>query len=363
MSLEDLTTFARCIEYLREGKEPRFAKDTLIRLVKGSQRYLGRHAAGCLCEAIERQPIKPRRENLCEILDELLEEDPQAVDFLQYSGEAERFRNRLESEEILERDKAKCYSRLLYTMSRKKRFSYDVIAHRIGVNGCILIVGAGFSYTSHVHITAELKPIMRQVFTIAQKKNPELSMPTEPNPQNQSHWRIVKQATSSFQGIFKSENEAKHPSSQHIYAWRMFSENRIRHIVSFNWDDLIEKASGFKIEKINAEGNDSDHALWKLHGDVNGLDKPWVLPFDEGRVFPEVIDKLKEAAKTEIPIISIGYTWRDKKVSDELSFLKDKIIPINHSWFRHLDFIIDDTTTSMDELERLSRTSCPSRRD
>jgi len=231
------------------------------------------------------------------------------------------------------------------------------MAHEIGLKGCILIVGAGFSYTSHVHITAEMKPIMGEVFKIAQKKNPKLRIPIEPNPWNRDHWGIVKQEGPSFQRIFKSKTETKYPSNQHKYAWKMFSDNRIRHIISFNWDDLIEKASSFKIEKINSEGFDSDHALWKLHGDVSEVEKPWVLPFDKGRVFAKVIDKLKEAVKTEMPIISVGYTWRDKRVMDKLGFLKERVIAINYSWFRHLDFVIDDASTAMDKLERLSETT------
>lgn len=359
VSLEDLTAFTRCIEYIREGKDPKSVKDTLIRLVKkGSRLYLSRHAADFLSEMIEKELITSRRMNLCEVLNELLEQDLQAVDFLTYSGKAKTYRKRLsETRGIWEKDKAKCYSRLLYTMSRKKIFDYRATAHETGLNGCILIVGAGFSYTSHVHITAEMRPIMREVFKIAQKKNPNLRIPAESDPRNRDHWRIVKQESSSFQHIFKSKNEVKYPSNQHECAWKMFSDNRIRHIVSFNWDDLIEKASGFKIEKINSDGDDSNHALWKLHGDVSEVEKPWVLPFDEGMVFVKVIDKLKEAVEIGMPIISVGYTWRDKKVRDQLSFLKQQVIPINYSWFRHLDFIIDDASTAMDKLEKFSKTT------
>ena len=190
------------------------------------------------------------------MFNELLEQDSDAVDFLEYSGEKETYRNRLnkarENPEYLERDKVECYSKLLYTTSRREAFDYSRIGHKIGLSGCILIIGAGFSYASHVHITTELGPLMQEVFEVVRANRPEVKIPEKSDPRDCDHWKIIKQEASEFRSVFKSKNEAKYPSSQHKCAWEMFSDNRIKQIVSFNWDDLIEKASGFKIPKVNS---------------------------------------------------------------------------------------------------------------
>jgi hypothetical protein len=359
-TLEDWIALLRCLEHVRGGKSAEDIKETMFRLVKkGSSMYLGRYAAQFLSEQIKEETVAHRRNDICIALNELLERDLHAADYLAYSGEVRTYKERLkkfrELPGSLEKDKAQCYSRLLYTAKRGKMFDYRRLGHEIGLRGCILVIGAGFSYSSHIHITSELGPLMGQAFKVMSEKNPGLEVPPEPDPMNCDHWKILKQEPLCFQSIFRAKNDTKAQSSQHVLARKMFSDNRINHIVSFNWDNLVEKASDYRIRKVNSDEDDSDHALWKLHGDVDKIGERWIFPFDDGRVFPRLVDKLGEAAENNVPIISLGYTWRDQKVMEQLKFLKEKVIPINSSWYDHLDFVVDDVSTGMDQLEMCSK--------
>ena len=63
------------------------------------------------------------------------------------------------------------------------------------------------------------------------------------------------------------------------------------------------------------ETGSSDHALWKLHGDINRPEERWVFPFEEGRVFESLVPI---AAASATRTIIIGYRESEPVVQDKL---------------------------------------------
>ena len=106
---------------------------------------------------------------------------------------------------------------------------------------------------------------------------------------------------------------------------RLFKENSVRHIVSFNWDDLIEQAYteqfGEEMSVVAEQESSSDHALWKLHGDVRIPEQRWVLPYEEGRVFDGLVSQLENEV---LLAVIIGYREQEPVVSERL------ISPLQH---------------------------------
>lgn len=119
----------------------------------------------------------------------------------------------------------------------------------------------------------------------------------------------------------------------------LYHVDRIRHIVTTNWDDSIEqhyKAQfGRAIEKIatasavtptvKIRGIDTPKALWKLHGDVADPQGPWIYPNDPGRVFPGLV---KEAAASTTMLITVGYGMADAGVMSGLIKPMSKTCPV-----------------------------------
>lgn len=111
----------------------------------------------------------------------------------------------------------------------------------------------------------------------------------------------------------------KEPSEQHLILAELFHVGYIAHIISFNWDDLVEKAYrrlySDGIPMVTREDTTSDHALWKLHGDIANPDERWVLPFEQGRV-SSALEQL--ASHTTLPTIITGYREQESIVREKL---------------------------------------------
>lgn len=111
----------------------------------------------------------------------------------------------------------------------------------------------------------------------------------------------------------------KEPSNQHIILAELFHAGHITHIVSFNWDDLVEKAYrnlyDADIPKVNKENVQSGHAIWKLHGDIDNPEERWVLPFEQGKVF-QALQQI--VLQITAPAITIGYREQEQVVRERL---------------------------------------------
>jgi len=205
-------------------------------------------------------------------------------------------------------------------VERPKHY-FDFARNILASNGSIFIVGAGFSYDAYV-------PLLREMEGVACSTLYDLGVA---DPQDLYHrddmaaWERIAEGWKTFQHHVSYTLSPKEPAKQHFIIAELFKLGHVTHIVSFNWDDLIEKAYrqmyNKEIPKIVEEDTTSDHALWKCHGDILNPDKRWVLPHDEGRVPPA----LEEISVTlSVPTIVIGYREQEHLVSKKLIEVLEK---------------------------------------
>lgn len=179
----------------------------------------------------------------------------------------------------------------------------------------VCIIGAGFSYDG-ILTKKELGPMVCSALDKIGIEEPRELYDNE----EEKCWSLIRQDPQEFQRLFSHHCHYSTPSEQHYAIAKLFHEGCIKQIVSLNWDNHIERA--FKelydedINKITENGIQSDGALWKLHGDVDNPTKPWILPFDKGRVFESLIESLR-GAPTHFLII-IGYRESEMEVKKKL---------------------------------------------
>jgi hypothetical protein len=153
----------------------------------------------------------------------------------------------------------------------------------------ILIVGAGFSYDA-MPITDELQPLLLNLL-----REVGVSSPKRMISENDEHvWKIVKDHQDKFKQMFAGWSAKTNPAPQHRIVARMLHDGQTTHIISLNWDDLIERAYfdqfGETISKVVEDGiPPAGPSLWKLHGDVETISSQWIFPYERGRVFNTLI--------------------------------------------------------------------------
>jgi hypothetical protein len=199
-------------------------------------------------------------------------------------------------------------------VERPKHY-FDLCRKILTSNGSIFIIGAGFSYHSYTPLLIEMEGIACSTLYDLGVDNPRHLYKAN----EQKAWEVIAGGWQTFQKHVAFTLLPKEPSDQHIILAELFQAAHITHIVSFNWDDLIEKAYknlyNADIPKITKEDTESDHALWKLHGDIANPGERWVLPFEEGKVFHALQQII---SKTTIPTISIGYREQERVVRERL---------------------------------------------
>lgn len=116
------------------------------------------------------------------------------------------------------------------------------------------------------------------------------------NSHERDAWSIITSNPDGFKSIFSASISNKMPSSQHYQLAELFAIGVVKHIVDFNWDDLVERTHleriGSPMPKIVTDGRRSNHSVWKQHGDVDNLSERRIFPFEEGRVFRSVKDSV-----------------------------------------------------------------------
>lgn len=200
-------------------------------------------------------------------------------------------------------------------MVERPRHYFDLCRKILTSNGSIFIIGAGFSYDSYT-------PLLREMEGIACSTLYDLGVK---DPRDLYHadeykaWEQISRGWQIFQKHVAFTLLPKEPSEQHLKLAELFHDEHIKHIVSFNWDDLVEKAYeklyDTDIPKITKEDDKSEHALWKLHGDIDSPEERWVLPFEKGVVFQGL---RQIVLKTTLPAIVIGYREQEEVVRDKL---------------------------------------------
>lgn len=197
----------------------------------------------------------------------------------------------------------------------RPRHYFDIARNILASGSCVFVVGAGFSYDSYAPLLRETEGIACSTLYDLGIENPRELYKTD----DRRAWQVIQRGWETFQQHMSAMLLPKEPASQHFVLAELFYEELVRHIVSFNWDDLIEKAYkdkfGEDIPKVTREEISSEHALWKLHGDVCHPTERWVLPYEEGRVF-EALHAI--VSRTTLPGIIVGYREQEPIVRTQL---------------------------------------------
>jgi hypothetical protein len=192
----------------------------------------------------------------------------------------------------------------------------------------ILVIGAGFSYDT-MPITSELHPLLVSIL-----RENGISTPTKMIQKHEEEaWKIVNKNETLFKNRFVGWCARSKIAPQHEILAEMFHEGKVSHIISFNWDDLIERAYRKKylksMKKINTDDITSNEpSLWKLHGDVENTSLKWVFPFEQGRIFNNLLLSLEKCIINDSPeyALIVGYSEWEKIVREQLiNWLEDHI--------------------------------------
>jgi hypothetical protein len=198
-----------------------------------------------------------------------------------------------------------------------RNLARSIITHR---QPLVLIIGAGFSYDT-MPVTSEIQPLLVQLL-----REVGISSPMQMIRKNDEQvWRIVKDNSARFKDMFSGWCARTHPAPQHKIVAKMLHDSQISHLISFNWDDLIERAYmdefGESVSKVVNEGSIPERAsLWKLHGDVTNLSGEWVFPYGQGYVLNNLIESLERTIARNCPqfVLIVGYSEWEKVVHARL---------------------------------------------
>lgn len=207
-----------------------------------------------------------------------------------------------------------------------RNLARSVITHH---QPLILIIGAGFSYDT-MPVTNELQPLLAQLL-----REVGISSPMKMIQENDEQvWRIVKENSARFKDTFSGWCARSHSAPQHKIVARMLQDSQISHLISFNWDDLIERVHmdefSETVSKVVNDGIIPERpSLWKLHGDVTDLSSDWVFPYEQGRIFNSLIESLDRTVYQNCPqfALIVGYSEWETVVHDRLIRWLENNIP------------------------------------
>jgi len=192
----------------------------------------------------------------------------------------------------------------------------------------LFIVGAGFSYDS-MPLTNELEALLCGLLASRGITDPARVLAED----WEAAWRIISKDPERFKQRFIGFSLARRPAIQHAVLATALAARTVVGVVSFNWDDHIERSGGdfpivtSKTHRVDGPG------LWKMHGDVNTPEEEWIWPHDAGRPLENVCEYvLKQAREGEIShVVVVGYAERETKVIERLLTPLQQICP---NWVR-----------------------------
>jgi hypothetical protein len=114
------------------------------------------------------------------------------------------------------------------------------------------------------------------------------------------------------------------PSPGHDALAELVHRGKVSHVVSLNWDTLLERAHQRRYGRPLLPN--VDHFA-KPHGDASRPDDPWVLPHEAGGLPDDLLGEL-QALADERPraLLIIGYSERDEGIVQQL------IHPLEQRW-------------------------------
>lgn len=129
-----------------------------------------------------------------------------------------------------------------------------------------------------------------------------------------------------FKHMFREQSYNKCFNSKfHKKLAELIHENKVKKVISMNWDNLLETAW----HELYGTTLDSNIII-KPHGDVNVIDSRWTLPNSEGTVSDEMKQILSNNNKKPLNIVIVGYSENDQFIKKEFIDVLEK----NNSVYR-----------------------------
>ena len=179
----------------------------------------------------------------------------------------------------------------------------------------LFIIGAGFSYDS-MPLTQELEALLAGLLAGRGIQDPVQLLRED----WKAAWQHIANDSERFKQRFIGFSAARKPVIQHLVLSTALAAETVSGVVSFNWDNHIERAGhGYDVvnsEKQRVEGP----GLWKMHGDVNVPDDDWVWPHEDGRPLRNVCDCVLDQARSGhiSHVVVVGYGEREKNITEAL---------------------------------------------
>lgn len=211
----------------------------------------------------------------------------------------------------------------------------------IRTSDAVAVIGAGASYQAGMPLAGQLSPLVWHALdahpAVMRATCDALGIaPGRPKEVIADDWSRIRAAFAqiaadlgarrTFQASFVQldRERSSAPSPSHTALARLVHCGKIQHVVSLNWDTLLEAAyrALYGID-INAQGP----RLWKPHGDCHRPEESWTLPHEAGSIPDELADQMTALATVRPrTLLIVGYSERDDVVVERL------IRPLKDRW-------------------------------
>lgn len=195
----------------------------------------------------------------------------------------------------------------------------------MNVHGSILIMGAGASFESGMPLYAQFPEMIWKVldeFPEVKRKLGYDSAKYAKESMGTDHGEMMRffalleeeeSAEQRFRQLFRELcSEHSGASAVHDAVARLIHEDKIRLVVSLNWDDLLECAwERLYGTDINAEFTQ----LIKPHGDVRNLSGRWIYPNSPGDISKDGLDAIESIVRMKpVTLVVMGYSESDRRI-------------------------------------------------
>jgi hypothetical protein len=220
-------------------------------------------------------------------------------------------------------------------------FSLRRIADELRAASCVAIVGAGASIGAGYPLTRSLPPHLWRAVdadpaaldllaqTLGGDTESAKKLVGDSEATLRAAYAIVKQspvAFRAFQESFQALDQVRASafSPAHDVLAELLHRRIVEVVISLNWDTLLEAAYRRRYgRRLGVAGN----WLYKPHGDVSDLTRPWALPNEPG-VVPDALVAHVSSLAAERPrvLVIVGYSESDEVMVQRL------IRPLESRW-------------------------------
>lgn len=198
------------------------------------------------------------------------------------------------------------------------------------VHSSILVIGAGASYEMGLPLYAQFPEIIWRIFDEFPELKDEMGYKRESfakecigkdvNLIKASFTYIEKHqgACRKFKKIFNEicKEHSSQISNVHRVICKLLHENKIKLVISLNWDDLLEQAWE---DAYGTDINGEYTQLLKPHGDVRDIDGKWIFPNNPGFVSTEEMDIIHSIVNEKpIAFVILGYSENDRTIVEKI---------------------------------------------